>query len=325
MRDELLIQVAGNGDYVLILPGQVDAITDQGGDAVPGLQEGHPSFMGHLQGRKVLAAEARLDPSRYASQLPIGIAIDYFQGGSRLGAGATAGRAGTFREHIDLRNLTGNSMTLASGTPDTAVLAQVLDALRGVPSVYTPETDLGAIYPLPALLPLTPVPGRSASVTKTVFVPLRTDVTVQLDSHTSLLAAPGASVTQDARGTRLRWDMRLPADTDGGGEAALDFTFKTDRLRTPGLDFNVTVLPFPASLFMPPGAGDWPAYLRTVDAATLESLAVKAQAGAASLHRIGDLPPPVNRPGPGPERVAYDFPHSIPARWPGRPRTPRHP
>src|ERR1700730_16124515 len=57
MRDDLLIQVAGSGDYVLVLPGPVEAVTNQAGDAVPGLQDGHITFMGHLQGRKVLAAE----------------------------------------------------------------------------------------------------------------------------------------------------------------------------------------------------------------------------------------------------------------------------
>ena len=75
----------------------------------------------------------------------------------------------------------------------------------------------------------------------------------------------------------------------------------------PALDFNIAVLPLPASVFTPPAGGDWPTSLRSADPSTLETLGVKAQAGAASLHRIGDLAPPVNRPGPGPERVAYDL------------------
>ena len=32
IRDELLIQVVGNGDYVLVLPGRVEAVTNHGGD-----------------------------------------------------------------------------------------------------------------------------------------------------------------------------------------------------------------------------------------------------------------------------------------------------
>jgi hypothetical protein len=255
----------------------------------------------------VLAAEARLDPRRYASQLPIEIAIGYFQGGTRVDPGAAAGHSGTFREHVDLRNLTGKAMTFSTGRPDTTVLGQVLEAMRGVPSVYTPEIGLSTVYPLPALLPLAPVGGLAASVEKQVFVPLRANVTVQLDANTTLVSAPGAQVTQDARGTRLKWGIRLPADTDAGGDNALDFTYRTGRLRTPGLDFNVAVLPLPASVFTPPGGGDWAAYLPGADSSTLEALAVKGQAGAASLHRIADLPPPVNRPGPGPERVAYDL------------------
>lgn len=307
IRDDLLIQVAGRGDYVLVLPGLVEAVTNQGGDSVPGLQDGHITFMGHLEGRKVLAAEARLDPGRYRSQLPVETAISYFQAGRRLDSGAAAGRSGTFREHVDLRNLTGKAMTFNTGRPDTSVLGQVLEALRGVPSIYTPETDLSAVYPLPASLPLTTGAGQPASLEKPVFVPLRVNVTAQLDSATTLVSAPGAQVTQDARGTRLYWSRRIPADTDSGGETGLDFTYTTRRLRTPGLDFNIAVLPLRASVFTPPDGGDWAAYLSATDPSTLETLAVKAQAGAASLHRIGDLPPPVNRPGPGPERVAYDL------------------
>ena len=307
MRDDLLIQVAGSGDYVLVLPGRVEAVLNQGGDAVPGLQEGHITFMGHLEGRKVLAAEARLDPKRYAPQLPVEIGLGYQQAGKRLDPGAAAGRAGTFQEDIDLRNLTGRAMTFSVGQPDSSALGQVLEALRGVPSIYTPETDLNAVYPLAPFLPLIPVAGRPATVDKQVFVPLRANVTAQLDSGATLVSAPGARVTRDARGTRLQWSTRIPADTDSGGQAKIHFTYTTGRLRTPALDFNIAVLPLPASVFTPPAGGDWPTYLRSADPSTLETLGVKAQAGAASLHRIGDLAPPVNRPGPGPERVAYDL------------------
>jgi hypothetical protein len=306
VRDELLIQVAGSGDYVLILPGPVEAVTNLAGDAVPGLDNGHVTFMGHLEGRKVLAAEARLDPKRYGPQLPIEVAIGYFEGGTRLDPGAAAGHSGTFREHVDIRNLTAKAFPFPTGAPDRSVLGQLLEALRGVPAIYTPETDLGSVYPLPALLALTPLAGRPASLQKQVYVPLRVTVTTQLDSSSTLVSAPGAQVTQDARGTRLQWTVRLPADTDSGGDSALDFTYTTRRLRTPAVNFNVAVLPLPASVFSSPG-GDWAAYLQTADASALESLALKAQAGAASLHRIGDLPPPVNRPGPGPERVAYEL------------------
>lgn len=324
IRDDLLIQVTGSGDYVLVMPGPVEDVINQAGDAPPGLQDGHVTFMGHLEGRKVLAAEARLDPGRYASQLPIDIAIGYFEGATRLDPRAAAGRSGTFREHLDLRNLTGKAMTFDRGQADGSVLAQILEALRGVPSIYTPETDLGGVYPLPASLPLTQVPDQPGSVDKQVFVPLRANVTAQLDSGATLVSAPGAQVTQDARGTRLKWSLRLPTDTDSGGATALDFTYTTGRLRTPGLDFTVAVLPLPASVFTPPRGGDWAAYLPAADPSTLETLAVKAQAGTASLHRIGDLPPPVNRPGPGPERVAYDLTLDSGA-VPGRPTAPPAP
>jgi hypothetical protein len=306
LRDDIKLQVAGSGDFALLLPGRVESITEQGGDEVPGLQDGRISFMGHLTGRKLLAAEARLDPALYVPALPLRIDIHYFAGDREVDPRTAEGSGGDFREVISVHNLTGKPQAFVGGQPDRAALGQVLEALRGVPSVYTPETDLGSLYPLPTALPLTAT-STSTLPLQTTFVPLTIDIDARLESGVNVGPVDGATVTRDERGTRVRWRVVLPADPAGGGDVTRSLPFHADQLRLPGLDFNINVVPLPATLFTPPGNGPWSDYLATAGPDTLEQLSLKAQAGAASLHRIADLPPPVNRPGPGPEKVSYQL------------------
>jgi hypothetical protein len=297
ITDDLKIKINGSGDYALRLPGSVLDVADQGGDSVPGLDGGKVSFLGHLSGAaKLLAAEANLDPAAYAARIPIRVGITYTD------SAAPGGRR-TYVETLDIENRTGQPAQLMSGTPDRATLAQALEALRSVPSVYTPETDLSSLYPLPASLPLQ---GPVGVLTQPVFVPLAVDVKVQLESSSTLVGAGGADVATDSRGTRLHWVARLPTNTATDGSLKLIIVFTgASPLRVPAVDIRSQVLPLPAAVFAPPGGGGWAGALRT--APNLPDLAVLAQAGALSLHRIGDQPPLVSRPGPGPERVAFEL------------------
>lgn len=303
MSSTMRIQVSGSGDFVMILPGTVEDIADQGGDSVPGLRDGKVAFLGHLEEKKLLAAQARLDPARYAPVLPVAVDIGYAQAGTAFDPMAAAGRGGDFTERIQLRNLTGKPASLTAGRADRRGLGQVLEALRGTPSVYTPEIDLAQLYPLPPTLNI----AAPHTVTKEAFVPMAFDVTAQLEAGVTTVAAPGASVITDGRGTRVHWTVLLPADNDSNGDTFLDLAYHTDRFRVPAVSAGVVVQPLPSSLYTPPGGGAWAPVLASADATTLGTLTLKAQAGALSLHRIGDLAPPVGRPGPGPERVSYDF------------------
>jgi hypothetical protein len=305
LRDDIKLQVSGNGDFVVVMPGRVDGVVDQGGDEPPGLQDGRVSFMGHLAGKKLLAAEAQLDAAAYAPMLPLRIDIAYFSGDAQVDPQAAQGSAGDFRQVISLHNLTGKPQGFVAGRPDAASLAQALEALRGVPAVYTPETDLGSLYPLPSAIPVQP--AANPLPLQTVFVPLTIDIDARLDPGVSVGDIKGATITRDDRGTRVRWRVVLPADPAGGGDATLSLPYHSDHLRLPGLDFNVSVVPLPAAGFTPPGNGRWSDYLATASPDTQEQLSIKAQAGAATLHRITDLQPPVSRPGPGPEKVSYQL------------------
>ena len=327
MRSNVKLLVTGSGDFDITLPGRVEDVIDQGGDSPPALSDGHVQFLGHVEGRKLLSVESTLDPGLYGPRLPVSIGVQYFEGSQAIDPAAAEGRAGTFREHLTIDNLTGRKTAFIPGQPDRAALATVLEALRNVPAVYTPETDLQSLYPLPRALPLTAPATTTPAVEKNVFAPLSLVVTLNLDAGATLQAAPGADITRDQRGTRLRWSLRLPQDTDSAGIVDLDLTYQTSSHRAPAADFNVTVIPLPGALFEPPGGGDWPTHLRSAAPSELAALAVKAQAGAASLHRIADVSPPVNRPGPGPERVTYilTLDSGTPAAMPAPPGQPLQP
>src|SRR5258708_3652444 len=298
MVDDIKIKIRGGGDYALRLPGPVLNVADQGGDSPPGLADGRVSFLGHLDaGQRLLAAEATLDPKVEAARIPLQVAVAYHDGGSD-GSGRH-----TFTETIDVDNVTGQPARLLKGTPDTVAWAQALDALHGAPTVYTPEINLSALYPMPASLALhSPVTG----VSRQVYVPLSIDTRVHLQGGDRLVTGGGADVTVDSRGTGLHWIARLPQDSAADGRLSLSFSFTSPApLRVPAVDMRAQVLPLPASEFEPPVGLTWAKALKT--ARNLADLAVLAQAGAISPHRIGDLAPPVGRPGAGPERVSYEL------------------
>lgn len=298
MVDDLKIKIRGGGDYALHLPGPVLAVADQGGDSVPGLAQGRVSFLGHLDaGQKLLAAEATLDPRVHAAEVPLRVGITYHDDGS-----AGRGRR-RYAETIEVDNVTGQPFNLIRGAPDPVVLARALDALYGVPTVYTPEINLGLLYPFPTSLQLRP---PVSTATRTVFVPMSIDARIHLESDARLVGAGGADIKVDSRGTDLHWVTRLPQDANAGGQVTLSFTFDAAApLRVPSADIRAQVLPLPAAAFAPTSGVTWSQAVRT--ARNLPDLAVLAQAGAISLHRVADLVPPIGRPGAGPERVSYEL------------------
>src|SRR5437588_8817166 len=90
MVDDVRIKLMGQGDFAMRLPGPVVSVADLGGESVPGLQNGHVSFLGRVDGIKHVAAQATLNPSLYADRIPLGVAITYLHDGSPVGAAALA-------------------------------------------------------------------------------------------------------------------------------------------------------------------------------------------------------------------------------------------
>jgi hypothetical protein len=300
--DDALIKIRGGGDYVVILPARVTQIADLGGDSVPGLQDGHVSFLGHATGQQQLGVEATLDMAQVKT-LPVAVDISYRAGGRAIQAGAIPGVHGPVTVTVTARNLTAQPRQYVRGSAAAGPLAQVLEALRQASARYTPEVDLGGVLPVPATLALAP---PTSTVTNSTFIPLTLTTTARLPAGTTVSAVtPGVDSSIDARGTRLAWVRQLPAAPGGPGLDSLSFTFESRAPRLPGLEVKADPVPLPAAVFTPPGGAGWSAYLARKTDRAAETLL--AQEGMTSLHRIGELPQPLGRPGPGPVKVKYDF------------------
>ena len=300
--DDALIKIRGSGDYVVQLPAKVTHISDLGGDSVPGLQDGHVSFLGHAIGAQTLAVEATLDMAQVAT-LPVALKVAYSVQGRPLSAADIPRTREPVTATITTTNLTAQAHAFVRGSAAAAPLAQVLDALRHAPEIYIPEINLADQLPVPAALT---VAAPAVSEAHDTFVPLTLTTTVRLPSGVAATeVSPAADVTVDARGTRLVWVRHLPAGTEAPGTDTLSFTFAGPRLRLPAIDVKADPLPLPAAVFTPPGGGTWAAELAHRPDRTAPTLL--AEEGMASLHRIGELTQPLGRPGPGPVKVKYDF------------------
>jgi hypothetical protein len=302
LTSDIRLKVSGSGDFSMVLPGPVSSVANLGGDAAPSLVNGHVAFQGFLAGAlRTLAAEATLDPAKVS--LPVRMKVIYSREGIPVKPNAVVGQRGTFGQEIQVDNLTGTDVVFTTGLPASAAqLAQVLEALRGVDAVWTPETNLADTLPVPQNLDLT---GDTVTLPESVLVPMRLSTAVRLPAGVTVVDSGGADVSRDARGTVLRWGFRLPFQAGEGGSNRIRITYRTASFRVPAVETTADVRPLPSDLFEPPGGGAWADFLRRVKPSP--ALSLLAQTGMASLHRIGDLAPPVGRPGPGPENVRYDL------------------
>jgi hypothetical protein len=300
LSDAVILRVRGSGDYAIFLPGTATAVANLGGDSPPGLQDGHVSFLGNLIGQGQLGADATLEP-RAAAGLPLRVRFGYSAAGKPIDPASLGSQRGPVEVRIDVANLTAAPRQFARGNAAAANLAPILDTLGQVPAVYTPETDMATLLPLPSTLP---VPAARMEQHDT-YVPFAISVAVKLAARETVVDSGGADANTDPRGARLTWLRRLPAAPDGAGSESMTFTYSGAHPRLPSIEVKADPLPLPASVFAPPGGGRWAAYLaRTPDRGGPTLL---AQEGAASLHRIQDLVAPLNRPGPGPLKVRYDL------------------
>jgi hypothetical protein len=260
------------------------------------------SFLGNLVGQSQLGAEATLDLS-VARSMPLRVELGYSTRGKQITAGDIARARGPVTVRMVVTNLTAAPRDFIRASAAPSVLAQVLENLRQVPSLYTPETDLQAQFPMPATIRAAP----PTSVERhSVYVPLALTVTARLGAGAAVLDSGGADVVTDPRGDRLTWTGHLPVDPGSDvAQRVFTFTFTAAHPRLPGLEVKADPLPFPAAVFAPPRGGSWSASLAGLS--DRASLTVLAQEGAASLHRIGELVQPLGRPGPGPVKVKYDF------------------
>jgi hypothetical protein len=322
MHDLITLKMQGQGDFDVRMPGLVRAVADRGGESPPSLDAGQVVFMGFIAGAKVASADATMDAKSYLPRIPVSLRIQHSVGGRVLTASQIK-PGNQVDETIEIGNLTGRDASVlrgeALGAAGQKALAQTLESLRAVARVYTPELNLNATFPLPSVIPL----GPATDVPVRLYVPMQVVATVRLPSTVTLLDAGGSTVQQAGRTTRAVWSFSLPSALASGGDRALHLRYVSNG-SPPALDIKVTPFPFPAAVFQPPGSADWASALARQPATA--DLVVLAQTAAADTHRIGELTPLVGRPGPGPERVQYEFifpappPAAAPPAAPPRPQ-----
>src|SRR5207244_3588851 len=101
--DEIRLKIGGSGDFNLILPGIVKAVSDLGGDSSPSLAQGHVVFQSFLAGaQRTLGAEAVLDPVTSSGVVPVAEHLTYTRSGLSITPPAAAGKAGTFGEDVEI-------------------------------------------------------------------------------------------------------------------------------------------------------------------------------------------------------------------------------
>ncbi|MEA2683499.1 MAG: hypothetical protein QOK05_1827 [Chloroflexota bacterium] len=299
--DDAIFRIRGSGDYAIFLPARVTEIANLGGDSPPGLQDSHVSFLGNVIGQGQLGVEATLDKSQVGT-LPLTVALGYSAGGAPINPAALGSATAPVTVTIRLNNLTAVPHEFSRGNAAAPVLAPILENLRQAAQLYTPETDLQALFPLPAALPLTPPATTERHDT---YVPLAITATVKLPTSATVVDGGGADMVVDSRGSRLTWLKRLPEGLEAGGALTLSFTFSSAHPRLPAIEVRADPVPLPPTALTPPGGGPWATYLAGVKDGS--AAAVLAQEAAASMHRIGELAQPLGRPGPGPVKVKYAF------------------
>ena len=290
LSDALTLKLHGSGDYVIRMVNPVTEVEARGGDARPGLENGHITFVGHVEGSAVLTGETRLDATRW--KLPLS---------ASLGSKRSGGR--TFYK-LEVANLTAQPRRLYHGAPvDRQALLDAESNLAGLARIYTPELNGQAAFSLPGGMALRP---GAREVAAPVPIPFRVQVTAHVPDGVAVADAGGATVTHKGETALLtwRWDMPRGSDDTSGRVAA--FALAAPRGFAPLVEVSATPHPFAAA--GSGSAGD----------------AFELQYAMAALHRIGDLPVPVDRPGGGPQQVRYLLVfdgHAAPPAGPAR--TPR--
>ncbi len=128
------LTITGTGDYFLTVPGPVrDVRAAPGSQSEPGFRRTGLIWQGFANRRRVLAADAELDPTAAATALPLRLALTATVDGRPLGANER--RSGRLRIELRLRNTTAVRTQTFSARPVSpaavrAVAAGVVSAVR---------------------------------------------------------------------------------------------------------------------------------------------------------------------------------------------------
>jgi hypothetical protein len=151
------LTVAGTGDYFFTVPAPLlDVRAGPGSQAEPGFRRSAIVWQGFANRRRVLAADAKLDPARTASVLPLRLELTASVDGRPLGRNER--RSGRLQLELVLRNTTGVRTQTVSARPAKP------RQLRRIVARIVSQVRKGAVPDQPVLAVEGPVATRRIAV-----------------------------------------------------------------------------------------------------------------------------------------------------------------
>jgi hypothetical protein len=195
----------GTGDYFLSVPAPLlDVRAAPGSQAEPGFRRSGILWQGFSNRRRVLAADAKVDPGRAAAALPLRVELTATVGGNELGRGER--RTGRLRLELRLRNTTAVQVQAASAR------AARPREVRRLTARIASEIRKGEIPEQPA----PEVVGRITTRTVVVDAPLVVSGELRLPARRlDAAAVRGGSLVRRGRdvGVRFRLVLAAPKST----------------------------------------------------------------------------------------------------------------
>ncbi len=289
------LQLTGTGDFAIRERGPVLRVTALDGTTAPIIQRGTVVWQGFVPGRRALAADLEMDPTREALLLPLRIELTWRPESGTAPIGPGGSLPGPGRLVLRLVNQTARPERVPTGDVPADVVAGPLDILRRSAASRSTAPPPVAGRGLPLALPVTGLGSRMV----TVVAPLRIAGTVTVPGQRGVtVTGPGASATPSGDGARLagvlQGSAEIALEVPDAGKLALDLTV------VPALD--------PRRLAPPDGASSWVAWAATRptvgDRRSATDVLVDAAAAAA---RADDLAPYLGHPGPGPTTTEFRY------------------
>jgi len=263
-----LLTVSGSGDYSFAVAAPVVAVErSPESQSDPGQREGAILWQGFSAGRRLLGADARLDPSVAAPVLPLRVRV------TRVGPR-------TVRVSIANRTETHVDSYAARGVPGT--VAAALDAMRR-------DSRTGRVSGAHSIELLPPI-GRAR---RAASAPLAVRAALTLPEGATLGAADGLAATTAGRRVQARGTL------SGGDEATLMLRFPQRPRRLPTVDVAAAPVPPDALLAPPAGFPSWRAAARAgAPSARGEAFVDRALAAALTLARVHQFDRFLGNPDP---------------------------
>jgi len=251
-----LLTVKGSGDYSFAVAAPVLAVDRApGSESDPGQREGAVLWQGFSAGRRVLGADARLEPAAAAPSLPLRVHV---------------ARVGPRTVRVSIANRTATRVDSFAARAVPGSVAAALDAIRG---------DLRAGRASGAQsIELLPPLGRARRI---AAAPLAVRAAVGLPAGATLEAADGLTAHTAGRRVEARGTL------GGGAVATLTLRVPQQLRRLPTVDVAAAPVQPTALLAPPRGFSSWRAAARAGAAATRgEAFLDRALAAALSVARV---------------------------------------